>query len=426
MKKKNIAIIGSGISGISISYFLSSYHNITIFEKNDYFGGHTRTIKIKEEDIIVDTGFLVFNEKCYPNLKKFFENLNIKIENSDMSLSIISRELGLEYGSHNYFSQYKNMKNFSFYRIIKDIFLFYNLAPNYLKNNNEMDLSIEDFFNLKNYSNEFLYHHIYPIAASIWSTNLLDIKKFPIKAFIEFFIYNDLFKFINRPQWKTLTNRGDSYIKKILKIPNVKAIKNTYVKNIKRKNNNVSLYSDKFLGNFDEVIIATHADQAINMLENPTEDEINILKTFEYTSNVIILHKDRNQMPENEKIWSSWNFLGNNNNNLSLTYWLNKLQNLKTNNNYFVTVNPIEEIKDEKIINKINFSHPIFTIKNYQAKKDILKIQGINKTWYTGSYLGYGHHEDGITSSIVIAKKMGAIIPWKVNKKTINKRNLMV
>ena len=426
MNKKNIAIIGSGISGISISYFLSNHHNITIFEKNDYFGGHTRTIKIKEEDISVDTGFLVFNEKCYPNLKKFFENLNVKIENSDMSLSIIAEELGFEYGSHNYFSQYKNMKNLSFYIIIKDIFLFYNLAPSYLKNNDEMNLSIEDFFKLKKYSNEFLYHHIYPIAASIWSTNLLDIKKFPIKALIEFFIYNDLFKFINRPKWKTLTNRGDSYIKEVLKKPNIKAFKNTFVKNIKRESNNISLYSDKFLGNFDEIIIATHADQALNMLSNPSEKEIKILKTFEYTSNEIILHKDYNQMPTNEKLWSSWNFLGNNDNNLSLTYWLNKLQNLKTNNNYFVTVNPIKKIRDNKIINKIKFSHPIFTIRNYQAKKDILEIQGINKIWYTGSYLGYGHHEDGILSSILIAEKMGITIPWKVNEKTINKRNLSI
>ena len=162
------------------------------------------------------------------------------------------------------------------------------------------------------------------------------------------------------------------------------------------------------------------------MLSNPSEKEIKILKTFEYTSNEIILHKDYNQMPTNEKLWSSWNFLGNNDNNLSLTYWLNKLQNLKTNNNYFVTVNPIKKIRDNKIINKIKFSHPIFTIRNYQAKKDILEIQGINKIWYTGSYLGYGHHEDGILSSILIAEKMGIAIPWKVNEKTINKRNLSI
>ena len=215
MNKKKLAIIGSGISGISSAYFLSEYFDITILEKEDYFGGHTRTIKVNDidKDIYIDTGFIVFNDKYYPNLNNFFKELELESEETNMSLSIFSEEYNFEYSSLNYFSQINNLFNVQFLKILKDIFIFYKFSSKYLNDKNFCNLSIEQFFKNKKYSYGFINYHIYPIAASIWSTSINEIKKFPIKVFIEFFIYNELFNLIKRPKWKTLKKEANLMLK---------------------------------------------------------------------------------------------------------------------------------------------------------------------------------------------------------------------
>ena len=427
MNKKNIAIIGSGIAGLSAAYLLSNYHNITIFEKEDYYGGHTRTVKLdyKKKNIYVDTGFIVFNEITYPDLSKFFDKLNVNIEKSNMSLSITSNNLNFEYGSENFFYQIKTFSNIKFLRIMMDLIPFYIFSKNILKNNVFANQTIDDFFINSKYSKEFLNYHIYPIISSIWSTNINDVKKFPMKSFMEFFIQNKLFNLFLRPKWKTLSNKGKSYIDKVINNTNIVKKNNCKIHNIKRNNKSINIFTKTNEYIFDEVILATHADQALKIIDNPTTNENRILRNFKYNSCQIYLHEDINQMPKNRKIWSSWNYLGEIDNKFSLTYWMNKLQNLKIDKNLFVTVNPIKKIEYNKIINKHNFEHPIFTIDNENSKKELNLIQGVDKIWFTGSYFGYGHHEDAIQSSISIAKKMGINIPWKRDHNLDNRISIL-
>ncbi|MBI28794.1 MAG: hypothetical protein CMI95_02740 [Pelagibacteraceae bacterium] len=415
--KKKIAIIGSGISGISAAYLLSTDYNVSIFEKNNYFGGHTRTITVNDSGnhIDIDTGFIVFNEKSYPDLSNFFKILNIDIQDSEMSLSISSKKNNLEYSSKNIHNQIKNFKNVVYIKIIRDIIRFYKSAPYILKNVNIDNLSISDFFKKTSYSSDFLEYHIYPIASSIWSTDIKYIKDFPIKSFIIFFIENDLFNFLLRPKWKTLVNRGKSYIEKVLSKTNIESKFNEKVIKLIRNNNKITLISENNSYSFDEVVLATHADQALKIIANPTIDEKRILSKFTYNENEIFLHKDQNFMPKNKKIWSSWNFLGEKYDKFSLSYWMNSLQKTNYKENYFVTVNPINEIDNKLILNSAKLKHPIFNLHTHNAQSNLKKIQGVHGTWFAGSYFGYGHHEDGIQSSVSIALKKGIQIPWKRN-----------
>lgn len=420
-RKKNIAIIGSGISGISAAYLLHKHHHITIYENKKYFGGHTRTITLNEhgKSIDIDTGFIVYNEKTYPNLVEFFKELKIESEDSDMSLSIVANDIGLEYASKNLMFQINNFSNIKYIKIIRDIVLFYQIQKNQRLNLNYYNLTIEEYFEKQHYSNEFINFHIYPIASSIWSTDISDIKKFPIRTFMDFFISNDLFNIFFRPKWKTLKNKGKSYIEKVLNLKEIKSFNNFHIDTIIRKEEGVFIKSNNYYEKFDDVIIATHADQVLKLIAHPSLEEIEIFNNYKYNSHQILLHKDSNHMPKNKKLWSSWNFLGENNNKFSLTYWMNSLQNLKTINNYFVTVNPKKEISNNLIINKTELQHPIFTIDTINASKRLSTIQGNNRTWFCGSYTGYGHHEDGINSSISIVDKMNVSIPWN-NKKLNN------
>ena len=413
--KKNIAIIGSGISGISAAYFLSKYHNITLFEKNKYFGGHTRTITVKDnnEDLDIDTGFIVYNKKCYPDLTNFFNKINIKSENSSMSLTICVYKFDMEYSSHGFIYQKNNYIKVEFLKILFDIIRFYKSANYILKKKNINNLTLEEYFNNSNYSNNFLNYHIYPIASSIWSTDIQYIKKFPIKIFIKFFIDNNLFNLFYRPKWKTLIYKGKSYINKVLENNNIKKKLDCEIFKVERNNKGVYIYSKNTRYLFDEVIISTHADDALKILVNPSKNEKILLQNFKYNYNQLFLHKDKKQMPKNKNIWSSWNFMGENNNKFCLSYWMNSLQTLKTNNDYFVTVNPLQKINYDQIIDFTKIKHPIFNLETEKAQIELNKIQGVNKIWFSGSYFGYGHHEDGIQSSIFIANKMNISIPWK-------------
>lgn len=420
-KRKNIAIIGSGISGISAAYFLHKHHNVTIYENEKYFGGHTRTITLNENEklIDIDTGFIVYNKKTYPNLVKFFEDLDIESEDSDMSLSIVASDIGLEYASKNLLSQINNFSHLKYIKIIKDIFVFYQTHKRKNLNSNYRNLTIEEYFKKHQYSNEFINFHIYPIASSIWSTDIPHIKNFPINEFIEFFISNDLFNLFFRPKWKTLKNKGKSYVQKVLNLKGIKSFNNFHIDTIIRKEKSIFIKSHDYYKKFDDVIIATHADQALKLLDNPTLDEIQILTNYKYNSHQILLHKDSHYMPKNKKLWSSWNFLGQNQGKFSLTYWMNNLQNLKTMDNYFVTVNPMKEISNALIFDSTELHHPIFTKDTINATKKLSLIQGNNQTWFCGSYTGFGHHEDGINSSISIINKMNLPILWN-NKKLDN------
>ena len=403
-----IAVIGSGISGLSAAYFLSKNHKVDLFEQNDHFGGHSYTYDIKEEDktIPVDLGFIVFNELTYKNLIKFFKDLNVPFEKSTMSFSVSIKDTKIEYGGSGFnaiFANKLNLFNFYFLKMIKEIVTFYNYAPS-LHNNKIKDETLGNYLKRSNLSKYFVEYHIIPMVAAIWSMPFSKAKEMPLSLFLQFFINHGLFKLKNRPQWYTVTNRSRTYVKKILEKISGEVFKNYKVNKITRSNENVRIsIGDEYL-DYDHIILASHADQSLNLLDNPTEKEKEILGKFSYVSNTAYLHTDMNLMPVRKKAWSSWNSITKDN-KTCITYWLNKLQNLKTSVDYFLTLNPVENIDENKIIKKINFTHPYFNSENVKLQKDLYMLQGKKRTWFCGSYFGYGFHEDGLKSSIELIKR---------------------
>ena len=425
MFKKKIAVIGSGISGISAAYFLSSKYEVDLFEKNNYLGGHTRTVKIKSDNnISIDTGFIVFNDKNYPDLIKFFDHLNVISLNSEMSFAVSDIFYNIEYGGKNFrtlFAQYKNIFNISYLKMIYEIFNFYKLCKKVNLDNLDRHITIEDFLNNNNFSSYLRKLHIYPLISSIWSTNQKDVSNFPLILFLNFFKNHDLFNFKNRPQWKFIEGGSNTYIKKILDLNRFNYVLNTKINKVLRLNNQIKIINNGKELKYDYIVIATHADQALAILDNATENEKKILSGFEYTKNKAYLHSDISIMPKNKITWSSWNFINHKNEEQSftLTYWMNNLQKLKTQKNYFVTLNPKKVPKT--IHNLTIFKHPKFNLQTIKSQKKIIDLQGGNNTFFCGAYHGYGFHEDGIQSAVYISKMLDVDIPWKRDNSFYNR-----
>ena len=403
-----LAVIGSGISGLSAAYHFSKNHKVDLFEQDDHFGGHSLTYDIKEEDKVVpvDLGFIVFNEQTYPNLISFFRELDVPFEKSNMSFSVSVKDSNVEYGGSGLnaiFANKKNLLNLKFLKMINEIISFYKKAPSLLNHNLNED-TLGNYLEKSKLSKYFIEYHIIPMVAAIWSMPFEKAKDMPLKLFLNFFINHGLFKLKNRPQWYTVTNRSRAYVNKVLEKISGEVFKNYKVSKILRSENNVRISIGNEYLDYDHAILASHADQSLKILEEPTSEEDKILKRFSYVSNKAYLHIDENLMPLRKSAWSSWNSITKDN-RTCITYWLNKLQNLKTSKNYFLTLNPVEQINNNKILKKIDFTHPYFNKENVKLQKDLHKLQGKKRTWFCGSYFGYGFHEDGLKSSIELFKK---------------------
>ena len=402
-----LAIIGSGISGLSSAYYLSKNHKVDLFEKDDHFGGHSHTIDIKIQDnvIPVDIGFIVFNKKTYPNLINFFEENNIAIEKSNMSFSVSVRDSEIEYcgkGISGIFSNKLNLLNIKFLKMFFTIIDFYKKSEN--KNLITENITLGKYLEKLNVSDYFIKFHIIPMVSAIWSMPPYEAKQMPLSFFLKFFQNHGLFKLKNRPQWFTVSNRSRTYVDKILSNISGEYYKNYNINKIKRIQSGVQVYyGDKNeYFTYDKVVLATHADQALSMIENPDEIEKKILSNFKYKTNEAVIHEDINYMPKNNKAWCSWNSSveSENSEQNSITYWLNLLQNLNVSKNIFLTLNPYLKIPEEKIIRRVQFTHPYFDQKAINSQKDLNLIQNKNNILFCGSYFGYGFHEDGIKSSL--------------------------
>ncbi len=404
-----IAVIGSGISGLSAAYYLSKKHKVDLFEQDDHFGGHSYTyeIKTKNKIISVDLGFIVFNELTYPNLLNFFKELDVAYEKSDMSFAVSVQNTKIEYGGRGIkalFANKLNIFNFNFIKMIKEIISFYKTAPSLLNNDIEKE-TLGSFLNKENFSKYFINFHIIPMVAAIWSMPFIKAKDMPLKLFLNFFINHGLFKLKNRPQWYTVSNRSKTYVSKVLKKISGEHFKNYKVDTILRSEDNVRISIGKEYLDYDHVVLASHADQSLKMLNNPTFDEKRILGEFKYIDNIAVLHTDEKLMPKKKLAWSSWNSISKEDlSETCVTYWLNNLQNLKCKENYFLTLNPVQEIEISKVIAKVNFTHPYFNLETAKSQKKLFSLQGKKRTWFCGSYFGYGFHEDGLKSSIDMMK----------------------
>ncbi len=372
-----IGVVGSGISGLSAAYYLSKKHQVDLFEKEDHFGGHSHTIDllIEEKKISVDIGFIVFNHKTYPNLIKFFDENKVHIEKSDMSFAVSVKEF------------YKNCERI---------------------NQFDQKITLGDYLVKNKLSDSFINFHLIPMVSAIWSMPPYEASKMPLKFFLKFFQNHGLFKLKNRPQWYTVAKRSRTYVAKVLSSISGEYYKNYNVNRLIRRSNGIDLYyGDKSeFFSYDKVVLASHADQALSIIDEPTKEEQEILSKFKYRENIAVIHTDESIMPNNKDIWSSWNSSVDKNNveNNSITYWLNLLQNLDFNKNIFLTLNPNFKINEDKILKKVNFTHPYFDQSALDNQDKLKNLQNKKNLLFCGSYFGYGFHEDGIKSSIEMIK----------------------
>ena len=408
-----IAVVGSGISGLSSAYYLSKNHHVDLFEKENHFGGHSHTIdlNIDTKKVAVDIGFIVFNFKTYPNLINFFNENKIEIEKSDMSFSVSLRNTLFEYcgkGLNGIFANRSNLFNPKFLRMFYDIIKFYKKCDSSEKFNE--NLTLGNFLEKEKLSKEFIDYHLIPMVSAIWSMPPYEANQMPINFFLKFFQNHGLFKLKNRPQWYTVSNRSRSYVQKILSKISGEYFKNYAVNKIKSSSSGIDLYyggeSDFF--HYDKVVIATHADQALSIIDNPTNEEKETLSKFGYRENIAYVHTDKKAMPKNKKTWSSWNssLKKDEASKCSITYWLNLLQNLKCDEDIFLTLNPYFEIDQSKILKKVKFTHPYFDQSALEHQRELQNLQNKRNMLFCGSYFGYGFHEDGIKSSIEMLKNL--------------------
>lgn len=417
---RNIAIIGTGISGLGVANMISPYHKIKIYEKNSYIGGHTRTIDITTPngEIPVDTGFIVFNKRNYPLLTSLFSHLNVPIEKSDMSFGASINNGWLEYGSmslKNMFTQKSNIFNIKFLGMIKDILKFNRNARSYL--NCKPEITLKDCLEDLNLGQWFQEYYLLAMGGAIWSTPISSMLKFPAKTFIRFFENHGLLTVNDHPQWYTVKNGSREYIKLITKSFSDDIFLNRGVIKVVRDENKISIYDDKgHIENYDEVIFACHADQALKMIEKPSLKEKKVLSNFTYQPNRIIVHSDINFMPKRKGAWASWVYLSNTtedlNSHVSLSYWMNNLQPLNTDIPIIVTLNPSREPIQNLIYDEYYFEHPVFDTKAIKSQEEINNIQGENRFWFCGAYQRYGFHEDGLWSAVNVAQKMGIKPLW--------------
>lgn len=424
-KRLNVAVIGSGISGLGAAWLLSKKHDVSIFEKNSYLGGHSNTVFAQDRDdlIPIDTGFIVYNEANYPNLSALFEHLSVPTEISEMSFAASLENGNFEYSGtslNGLLGQRKNIFRKRFWKMIVGILKFYKEAPKFLKREGDPWITLEQFLTQNNYDCGFVDDHLLPMGAAIWSTTDEEIKSYPAHAFIRFFQSHGLLNIMKRPEWRTVSGGSVEYIKRLTRQFKGQVIFDTAV-SVQRSEDNVTIITQNGEATvFDHVIIATHADDALSLLETPSTIEDQVLSPWQYTKNQAVLHTEEACMPRERRTWSSWNFLDDGKttdpNKFCVTYWMNKLQNLSTKNQYFVTLNPKNYIEPKQIISEQEYTHPYFDRAALKSQKNLWSIQGKNRTWYCGSYFGYGFHEDGLQSGLAVAEQLGNVKrPWNVS-----------
>ena len=410
-----IAVVGAGISGLSAAYYLSKKHKVDLFEKENQFGGHANTIKVAydhNKEIAVDIGFMVFNKNTYPNLINFFSENKIEIEKSDMSFSVSVDGSDIEYcgkGLGGIFSNKKNLLNLKFIKMFFEIISFYKNCEK-IETEKVKSITLGEHLKEIKISDYFINYHIIPMVSAIWSMPPLEATQMPLSFFLNFFKNHGLFKIKDRPQWFTVANRSKTYVDKIISQISGEHFKNYHINKVVRSDFGAKIFygEENEFFDYDKVVIATHADEALKIIDNPTSDEELILKNFKYRGNTAVIHFDESIMPKNKNAWCSWNssMSADNIEKTSVTYWLNQLQNLKIDKNIFLTINPFREIPANKIFKKVMFTHPYFDTDALSNQSNLQKIQNKKNILFCGSYFGYGFHEDGIKSSIEMLKML--------------------
>jgi uncharacterized protein len=410
-KKYKIAVLGAGISGLGSAYLLSKKHHVDLYEKENRLGGHARTSQVEEDGKTfgVDTGFLVFNHPTYPLLTKLFKELDVKIENSDMSFAFWDQKSNLAYNGESLKGMYfqkKNIFSYSHNKMILDVIKFNKKANEDLeKNSSDLDLSLGEY--LKDYSKYFKERYIIPMGSSIWSTPSDKMSDFPARTFLHFFKNHGLLGVDTHHQWLTVSGGSVNYVEKISEKISGKIFKNSDIMSVIREDDKVILvHEDNSQSVYDKVIFAMHAPDALNLIDEPSVDELRILSCFEYKENKAVLHNDKKALYPDKRVYAAWNYKTNQKEeNVTLSYWINRLQNLKSKKEYFVSLNETEQL--DEVIENISYEHPQFDAKAIDAQSKRSVINGQNNTYFAGAYWRYGFHEDGLYSANTIAQEFG-------------------
>ena len=415
----NIAIIGSGISGLTAGYLLSRKNNITVFEKNDYIGGHTHThlLEYKNKSYSVDSGFIVYNERTYPNFIKILDQLNVKRQITRMGFSVKSEINNLEYAGHSLnglFAQRSNLLKPSYLNMLKSMLRFNRQSRKDLTQLSPQ-LTLGQYLGNNNYPETFIKNFIIPIGAAVWSTKPTDMMDMSAVFFIRFFENHGMLQIIDRPNWWVIKNGSKSYVKSITKPYHDKIRLSTPVLSVERVDSKIKIRSGQNNASeefFDAVVFATHSNQSLRLLKDPSKFENEILGAIPYQNNKAILHYDDSILPKRKNAWSSWNYLLDQDKNkpVSLTYNMNILQGIDCERTFCVSLNSEELIDPKKILKRLDYEHPLFNIKGLEAQKRKREISGINNTYYCGAYWRNGFHEDGVVSALDVCADFGEFL----------------
>jgi predicted NAD/FAD-binding protein len=416
----DIAVIGSGISGMAAAWLLAARHRVSLFEAGDRLGGHTNTVEIASgnESRAVDTGFIVYNEATYPNLVALFAHLGVATRASDMSFSVSLDGGRLEYAGsdlNGFFAQRRNLLNPRFLLMLRDLLRFYREAPRAIVS--RQDLTLGAFLDAGRYGRAFRDDHLLPMAAAIWSAPAKILLDFPAVSFVRFCENHGLLRVTNRPMWRTVVGGSKSYIGPLTG-PYAGSIHRARpIVGVTREPGGVTLRdASGALRRFDHVVIATHADTALGLLEQPRAAERALLGAFRYSQNRAVLHGDARLMPRRKGAWAAWNYLGRRGETaatLRVTYWMNLLQGLPAAPALFVTLNP--ETEPAGVLREDFYSHPVFDLGALAAQKRLWSLQGQGNVWYCGAHFGAGFHEDGLQAGLAVAEYLGGVRrPWTV------------
>jgi len=414
-----IAIIGSGISGLAAAWLMRKHADVRVYERNAYVGGHTNTIQVPGGPA-VDTGFIVFNERNYPELTAMLRHLKVGTQTSDMSFSASIGGGRVEYAGDNLntlFAQRWNLLDRAHWRMLLDIMRFNRDAKRALRSGLGAELTLGEFILRGRYGDELSRRYLLPMAGAIWSCPVGAMLQFPAASFLKFFENHGLLDLMDRPRWRTVTGGSRQYVEKLLEGLGGRVQTGLPATRVRRAADGVWVRDAAGAElRYDRLVMAAHGDETLALLADPSPEERAILSAFRYQDNRAVLHTDTALMPKRRNVWASWNYLAEDRQGdaarLSVTYWMNRLQNLPGKQQYFVSLNPIREADPKSVIYETLYQHPVFTREAMQAQERLPAIQGRDRIWFCGAWCGYGFHEDGLRSAVGVASSMGYPIPW--------------